>query len=123
MDENWSEKSQDELARRRQRKQHHGEQAGSRDSYRSGEAVCLSCEHCWEAKGVPVNEVWIDCPMCLRKYGKFKAPAYREGPHWQCGNCNSNLWKLHVDGLYCADCGDWSKRPPIPLIPTSMEEG
>ena len=72
----------------------------------SGNAKCLQCGHEWHAVA-PLGVNQLQCPSCELDKGVFCGTANRGGLHYQC-SCGCMHMFLHVDGVYCANCGEWA---------------
>lgn len=72
-----------------------------------GEARCLDCKHTWVARA-PVGTLWLECPACTLKRGRYLERVQEPGPHWHC-NCNCDLFYVTPDGYYCPNCGEAQK--------------
>jgi hypothetical protein len=70
-----------------------------------GPALCLVCDHRWEAV-VPPGTVWLECPSCRTEKGVFTGPCYpHEGGYlWRC-NCGCELFQITPSALRCYHCG------------------
>ena len=87
----------------------------------SGEAVCLSCAHTWQAvttRGAPVNSVdgdpGLECPACTSTKGVMRHfVQYTDVSSWHCTTCQSFLFSIilakdNTPCLACACCGKLS---------------
>lgn len=81
-----------------------------REPHTSGEAVCVFCQHKWQAVA-PVGTTDLECPECQRNGGVWLfhfMPA--EGDMFVC-NCGNFLFILQSTGRkLCVGCGvfsDW----------------
>lgn len=88
----------------------------------TGEAVCLSCEHSWQAVLEPgtasVNSrgdhPGLECPACHSLKGVLKHFVhYSESPNWHCLRCQSFVFSIILAKndqpcVACACCGNLS---------------
>lgn len=72
-----------------------------------GIAVCLDCKKEWTAIA-PIGTIWLECPKCGLKRGRYKFPTQRDGEEWKC-NCGNDLFHIKPDGIYCPNCGAWQE--------------
>jgi hypothetical protein len=78
-----------------------------KESWASGDAVCLDCKHEWVAVSSVANE-WLECPACLLLRGRFKFPFSIGDKHWTC-NCGNDLFRINEKCTYCPNCGEEQK--------------
>ena len=80
----------------------------SKGGWISGPARCLDCGHEW-ASVAPVGVKWLECPKCHLFWGRHTYPCSWAGKEvFEC-NCESHVFVVHRDGIYCAVCGDGPK--------------
>lgn len=75
-----------------------------RTPHMHGPCLCLDCRHEWQGVA-PVGAVWLECPACSLKRGRFLFDVdYGETKRWTC-NCGNDLFRITPSATYCPNCG------------------
>ena len=69
----------------------------------AGKAVCLHCQHTWEAVA-PVGTTELECPSCSLLKGVFRAVCCPE-LRWQC-DCGCSHFFVTTTECICCHCGE-----------------
>lgn len=76
----------------------------SRQPHMTGHAVCLNCQHAWQA----VSEIGctqMECPDCGLMKGVYRNLALPlDKPLWQC-QCGCQMFYITATHAYCGLCG------------------
>ena len=74
-----------------------------------GEAVCLQCDHQWQAVA-PAGSHRLQCPACRTMKGLWRFEfAPPDGQLVRECDCGNQLFYLTPDGHLCARCGTYQR--------------
>lgn len=71
----------------------------------SGEAICIGCNHKWDAIA-PCSTTELECPECHTNKGRFMNLVLMDELHYTC-KCENQFFHITPTGTYCPNCGDW----------------
>lgn len=74
-----------------------------REPHLSGHARCLACGHRWAAVA-PLGTVWMECPECSLRRGRFVNEVVSGPQQWVC-QCGNDLFHITPEYAYCPNCG------------------
>jgi len=80
-----------------------------KDSWASGEAICIQCKHSWIAVA-PTKTEELQCPKCSSIKGIWKYGFVPSTNIWSC-SCGNDLFHITMEGHFCPKCGKTQSYP------------